>query len=257
VSRKLGAIHRPPPHNRLRAGAAILAGYTPAPACNYTEGLPWDGANPLGNDNIGDCVEAAFLQLARARWKRVAGEDYGPTTGQAIALYTAWGGYNPANPATDQGTDVLTALDKWGAAGIWIKPDLLLDIGTWFAADIQDLTQVRAAIDFGTGALCTLQLFAGDETASRWDTPPAGAAVIGGHEVVALGYTPTGCSLITWDLIMPCTWPGLQARLQAVEVPVSRDLVFDTRGLSGAGQKWDRVNQIMADALPDQHSASV
>lgn len=238
---KLGAIHRAPSPSRLRAGAAMLSTCMPRAAVDYFGDLVLDGSTPLGNDRVGCCVPAAAVRLAQARWKRIAGEDYGPTEEQVITLYEAWAGYDPANPATDVGTDVVAGMDAWLSSGIWIKPRLLLDIGPWVAVDIGNILKVRAAVDYAVGALFTLNLVDGDtDGRDTWDCVREPAPRIGGHEVCCLGYDPDGFQVVTWGRVVTITTQGLLQRLQAVSVPISR-LITDTHGLTADGQTWDQL----------------
>lgn len=239
---KLGAIHRPTPPNRIRAGLAALSGYKARATVDYMEGLTFDGRNPLGNDTLENCVPCAFLRLAQARWKRISGDDIDPQRAWAVGLYSAWTGYMPDTPDSDKGADVLDAMAQWGRLGIYVRPGLM-DIGPWFAVPVLSQARVRAAIDIGVGCLLTLQLFEGDIDTSLWGIVASGAAELGAHEVTALAYDPESISVITWGRVVRIDILGLADRLLAVQVPLSR-LVTDAAGLSGNGETWA---QLIAD----------
>lgn len=73
----------------------------------------------LANDQVGNCVEAAVLHEVAQRHKYVlARQPVSFTDRDAIRLYGAWTGYNPANPATDQGTIMSAALRLWMRNGV-------------------------------------------------------------------------------------------------------------------------------------------
>src|SRR5579859_6866009 len=71
----------------------------------------------LGNDLVGDCVEACIGHATLAA-TTYAGDEKVPTDAEALALYSDVTGYDPANPATDQGTIIL---GPGGAVNFWAK----------------------------------------------------------------------------------------------------------------------------------------
>src|SRR5579859_963052 len=113
--RKLCFGRKPAVHNRRTLGQALVLArhldkLAPAPAKSpgwrAKVKSPW-GMD--GNDQWGDCVEAA---VAHALMLRTANSSsiVVPTTAQTLALYSAVTGFNPnagpsGNNPTDQGTD--------------------------------------------------------------------------------------------------------------------------------------------------------
>jgi hypothetical protein len=159
------------------------------------------GQSMLGNDSVGDCVEAMALQFIMAAQGNV-GTRVTFTADQAIQLYSAITGYNPADPSTDQGTAITDLLAYWQATGIFGHKIL-----GWAAVNPSDLAQVRAATYLFGGLLAGIQVTAGMMTqfqdGQAWNAPFSGE-VEGGHGVPILGYGRLGQSLITWAKRQQC-----------------------------------------------------
>ena len=85
---------------------AVQALPPPPPASNYYAG-PEEQSDwgMLGNDAVGDCVEAAVLHLAKVH-ASYADAPVEPTEAEAIAAYETQG-YVPGQPDTDQGSVML------------------------------------------------------------------------------------------------------------------------------------------------------
>lgn len=71
----------------------------------------------LLNDQLGDCAEAAQLHIIQTETAN-AGTEIVATDADAQAAYTEEAGYNPADPSTDLGTDLLTLLNDWRTIGV-------------------------------------------------------------------------------------------------------------------------------------------
>lgn len=74
-------------------------------------------ANILGNDKLGDCTSAGAWHLVVA-WLASVGITCSPTEAQAILFYEKSTGYNPRNPASDQGGNELDVLAYWKKHGL-------------------------------------------------------------------------------------------------------------------------------------------
>src|SRR5487761_1187670 len=112
---RLGLIHRPRPVAVPALGARLVMPSAP-PSCDWHRYMPADG-DALGNDVVGDCVEAAALNALYMR-RAVHGDQRRPTEAQAAALYGAGAGYRPGDPTTDRGTDSVSAMTAWATSGI-------------------------------------------------------------------------------------------------------------------------------------------
>jgi hypothetical protein len=191
------------------------------PARGWEYAVPAANLSVLGNDQVGDCAEAAALHLIQAQQANV-GNVVTPTTEDAINLYSAVTGYNPNDPSTDQGTVYTDLLTYWKKTGITIGSTLHKIVG-FAALDISSIAQLRyAAYTFG-GILLGLNLPAQCENdTSNWNFG-AGLQVAGGHAVPQLGEGSVGGKLDSWGIEIPFSWPFMAAYLDEAYVVVSPD----------------------------------
>lgn len=165
----------------------------PAVAVDWTKQVPdW----PMyGNDQLGDCVEAASGHMIQV-WEAYAQNSTTniPTLGQIIQAYEGAAGYNPADPATDQGTDPLTFLKYWKSAGVGGHK-----IGAYAMLTTGDLTEFRLAIQLFGAAFVGLAMPTAMQGANHWhvidnwwtDGSPGNQGSWGGHMVAVPKYDDT------------------------------------------------------------------
>lgn len=122
------------------------------------------------NDTIGDCVEAAAGHCIELWDANTSGPHASailqPSDASIIAVYSAVTGYNPADPSTDNGTDMLSFLKYWrntGVAGHKIKAFVALKPG--------DYLQLRQAVWLFGAAFIGLALPLSAQGAAAWNVP--------------------------------------------------------------------------------------
>jgi hypothetical protein len=160
------------------------------------------------NDRLGDCVVAGMAKTVRS-W--VANLPTGPqlvtiTDDQILDVYKKGAGYNPADPSTDQGWDLLSALSYWQRIGIAGHK-----IGAYAAVNPAQKAMPRAALFLFGGLYVAFDL-----PASIWDQMDAGkpwdvvsndGGSIGGHCVTIQGIAPNGNLIcLTWGQRQEITW---------------------------------------------------
>ena len=106
------------------------------------------------NDALGDCVEA-FVAHAIGVFTCNAGQGVVLTDGQIVGMYEAMGGYVPGDPATDQGTDMGTALSVWQQSG---TPTGYNKISGSLAVDATNTEECRQAIYLFENLMLGLEL---------------------------------------------------------------------------------------------------
>ena len=152
-------------------------------------------ASMLGNDQVGDCVIAAILHYIMAAQANV-GNPVTFTTQQALDLYSAITGYNPADPSTDQGSSWTDALNYWQTTGCCGHKIL-----GWAALDISSLDAIKQGIAiFGgvlIGTVLTQSMKDQFDKGQSWNAPFTGA-LLGGHGIAWLGFGRHGQTCITW-----------------------------------------------------------
>jgi hypothetical protein len=201
IPRMLGKL--PPRHDdrTLQLSKYVEALPHPPAACDYTNKVPsW----PMyGNDTLGDCVAAAGGHMVE-QWSYEAGKPFLPSQAEIVAFYQN-SGYNPADPSTDQGWDLLSALKIWRTAGI---------AGHIIAAFLQlqtgNLEQLKQAVYLFGNAYIGLALPLTAQGQALWSVPASvtgdGApGSWGGHCVPIVGYAAYKQTCVTWGALLNLT----------------------------------------------------
>lgn len=235
------------PH--LTAVASSLP--NPPPAANWLADV--ENWQMLGNDSVGDCVAAAAMHVIfqQKSYLTPGGRATVPTAAEAIHNYSAIGGYDPSNPASDQG---LAVLGSGGLIEYWARHGLLCGGVTHKLKSAIQIGMVprewQQAISLFGSVLLGMQLPAGiadaDSLPYVWSDNRGPAA--GGHEVLAVGYqtvaSETLYDIVTWGQLCRCTEAFLLAVVDEVVVVSTSD------GINAAGVDAAGINQIaLANAM--------
>jgi hypothetical protein len=203
----------------------------------------WEYAVPpaqldvLGNDEFGDCAEAGAAHLIQVETANT-GNPLHATRQQTLDLYSAVTGFDPNDPSTDQGTDLLSLLQYWKSEGISVtdaKGNVVKHkILGWASLDISSVAQMRYANDVFGGTYLGINCpqSAEDDT-SNWLVVPK-SPIIGGHCVNGTGQGKAGGHLISWGLNIPFNWAFLMTYLDEGYVVVS-NAWLDGQGKSPSG----------------------
>jgi hypothetical protein len=177
---------------------------TPPPEISYVVKVPnWP---MLLNDALGDCVIAAMGHMVQ-QWTYFSSDGAAMRTmtdAEALAAYEAIAGYNPDDPNTDQGTDMLTALNYWRNTGITVAGEKD-QIAGYVAVNPQDLLEVRQAIWMFGNLFTGLQLPQTAESENAWTVADGGIYTAqgapgswGGHCVPMMAESPETLTCVTW-----------------------------------------------------------
>jgi len=158
----------------------------------------------LANDSLGDCVIAAMGHMEQAWAFYVAeklkyGQPFIPTDAEAITAYEAVGGYDPRDPATDNGCDMLTALRYWRRVGFAGRK-----IFAYMQVDPKNDQEWQDAIALFGNLYIGLNLPVSVQDKAVWTVPdggPVGAGARGswgGHSVNVQSYSDKSLTCITW-----------------------------------------------------------
>lgn len=190
-----------PKHNNktLLLSKYMLPGQLPPPpqvrAWEYSVSDGEWAASMLGNDQVGNCVEAMILHYIMAM-SAANDKPITFTSEQAIQLYSDITGYVPGDESTDNGTAITDALAYWQKNGIY--GDKIL---AWAAIPFSDIQAIKQAIAIFGGALIGTAVTPSMEqqfnAGQPWN-PPYSGGVIGGHGIPLLGYGREGQTCITW-----------------------------------------------------------
>jgi hypothetical protein len=161
----------------------------------------------VGANGIGDCVTAALDNTIIVQSTAVGYPDY-PSDAATLAQYERVGGYQPGNPATDQGEWPLSAELDWTThplegvraisfAGVNFRSIAAIERGVFLYGSVQlSVALPLSAVDQFT-------------IGQTWDVstgPRAAPYSAGGHELDIDGYDPTGPLALTWGRTVQLTW---------------------------------------------------
>jgi hypothetical protein len=154
-----------------------------------------------GNDEVGDCVEAAAGHMEE-QWNFYAGHPYQPTDADIIAAYSAVGGYVPGDPNTDNGTDMLSFLKWWRSVGLGAAQR---KIGAFLAVDWTNDAEVRLAIQLFGNVFLGVLLPTWVQGLNAWTVPDGGIYTPagqpggwGGHCIPLVASSPESHTCVTW-----------------------------------------------------------
>ena len=219
---KLGRIEAPVPTHAPSLRAHAIAGLT-APPRLLRDHVGYQPAMD-GNDDCGDCTCVALANAIRAQ-AALQGYQVDVQTSEVLGLYSAVSGYNPNDPATDQGAVVTDVLSYQAQHGFMARPgDSQSEyVGLWANIDVGDLNLLRlATARFGVGYL-GLSLAEADQEGGRWDvgTPASYGddtpGSWGGHAALLWAWSGLDDDdtvlIASWGRLVPATWPWVRSRL--------------------------------------------
>jgi hypothetical protein len=206
------------------------------------------------NDTLGDCAIASAAHIIQQE-VIYAGTGTPITNADVLLGYEKVGNYVPGEPTTDNGCDLLTALNYWRSTGYGGHK-----IAAYVSVDYTNPLEVQQAIAiFGSVYLgVQLPLSAQNPTQTGanpcWSVPSTGLAGDGspggwgGHAIPALGFSADpkgypGLEVISWGQVYDMTWNFLAAYGDEAYAVASPDWV-EKNGRSPSGFLW---NDLLAD----------
>lgn len=188
----------------------------------------------LANDSLGDCVIAEGLHEIEAR-TTYASTPFVATTAEAIATYSAVTGYNPADPSTDQGTNMADFMAYWRKTGVAGHK-----IVAYASVDIKSFTEIEAAVALFGAVACGISFpksaMAQFDAGQTWDVVPNDGGIEGGHAIHLGAYdSKTGLyEVVTWGAVQKVTRKFLAKYLEEAWVVITQDWI-EANGSSPAG----------------------
>jgi len=187
-----------------------LAKYLTEKLPNPPAALDWsqgeDNWGIMLNDNLGDCTIAACGHAIQV-WSRQVMTKYTVSDSDILAAYELWDGYDPTNPATDDGGVELDVLNNWRNLG-------LANHKLFGFAEVTptNLLEVRQAINLFGGVYIGVELPKTAQKQKIWDVTNVTSNNSepdswGGHCVFVTGYDETSFTCITWGKLKKMTVP--------------------------------------------------
>ena len=192
---------------------------------------------------VGDCVVAAVMHsIYQERVYSGAGHARPPTGREALATYSAVGGYIPGDANTDQG---LYMMGPGGMMDYWLKKGVMCGGAINTPAAFMAVTQPeplewQQAISVFGSLLIGIQLpesiVGAEEVPFIWNDTKG--PIAGGHEVLLVGYQPSPdgnlYDLISWGAHYRATERFLFSRLDEA-VAVVNSAFLDAEGHDPVG----------------------
>lgn len=213
----------------LGAPPAISNDYVAA--VDAVTGGDWgmDGNDTVGDCTLADCAHQVMLHTANT------GSIVIPTAQDCLSAYSAWAGYDPSDPSTDQGaaeTDICKHMMTDGMTGVKTCATAMVSPS--------HLDHLRWCVQlFGA---CRLGIMVGEDsvkdfTAHRPWTSLTTDSNAGGHDVPIVKYDGTFAYCVTWGRLHPISW-DLMANpnfLQEAHVELFPRWISEATGLAPSG----------------------
>lgn len=179
----------------------------PAPpvAQSWSKGL--SGWGMMCNDQLGDCTIAGVFHATQI-WK-LATTGIIPSYPDAtiISYYSLWDGYNPNNPATDQGGVALSVLKDWKSSIVGLDGNPLTG---FVSINPSHGLMIKCGIAWFGGIYIGVDLPNTAQGQLIWDVTSSGVdgqpGSWGGHCVFVCDYDDYGVTCITWGQLQKMTW---------------------------------------------------
>lgn len=220
----------------------------PPPSADWYSGVTSWGM--LGNDTVGDCVEAATLHLIQ-QMSTYAGSPLAPTTAEALKFYEDAAGYNPADPNTDQGSYVMGpggTMEFWAKLGV-LCGGQLNKVAAYLQLRRGNMLQLRQGIHLFGGALVGLafpEIIMSSGVPQVWSN--FSGPVAGGHEVLVNGYESVGpvreYDLISWGQHYRATEAFLVHCMDEAVIAID-PVEMNARGVTASGLDMAQLTQDM------------
>lgn len=207
----------------------------------------------LGNDQWGDCVWAGaahehMLFSVTGKHGSVSFDDK-----SVLSDYSAVTGFDPQDPATDQGTDMQAAASYRRKTGVVDRSGIRHKIDAYAEIARADLSQVAlSAWLFGAcGIGVEFPNTAMDQfNAGKPFSVVSGAKVEGGHYMPCVGRHKDGhYVLVTWGRTVLATPEWMRKYMDEAVAYISRDIVLDKTHMSPEGFDLQTLDNFLS-SLP-------
>lgn len=205
---RLGRVAPPVPRQalKLRAFMPPAGAWAPPPKCDYAPKAAESIARMYLNDRYGDCVIAAkyhFLGVASGNDADSGGTLLVPDS-TVLAMYNKL----KAGPG-DSGCIMSDVNDYFRAAGLPDKDGRPCKIDGYVSVDNADAAESKAGI-FLFGALdMGFDLPEAWLSSDTWDV--TNSRIVGGHNVLMVGYDDSYLYLSSWGRLYRMTWRAFQS----------------------------------------------
>ena len=187
----------------LRLSRYLIAKLPPPPiSCDWTKGIAEWGM--MHNDTLGDCTCAGRGHGIQV-WSANLGKEVTISDADVLTSYEQWCGYDPNDPATDQGGIELDILNDWKKKGLKLDGHTLLAFAN---SSVSNVTELKQAISIFGGLYIGMNVpcFIMNDIPQLWDVVADDGGIDGGHCVWVCGYDASTVTFISWGSIYKMTW---------------------------------------------------
>jgi hypothetical protein len=228
----------------LQLAKYIPAGAVPAPPAKEDFATKVKTWPMMLNDNLGDCTCACAGHMIE-QWTTYSGTAVTPNDASILQAYEAVGGYNPANPDSDQGAVILDVLNYWRKTGVAAHQIL-----AFASLEPKNHSEIKDSVMLFGNVYIGVALPLSAQTQSVWAVPPGGATgqgapgSWGGHAIPIVAYDSRGLTVITWGATKRMSWGFLDTYCDEAYAVLSQDWISNVTHLTPA--KFD-LTTLQAD----------
>lgn len=189
----------------LKLARYMTALPAPPASCDWTKGTTEWGM--MLNDTLGDCTIAGCGHAIQVCGLNVGYTFAGETLADSVieSAYSAWDGYVPGDPSTDNGGIELDVLNDWRKSNLgWHHLLGFADPAVGNLTEIKQAINLFGGVYIGFNVPQSVMDNASDPTVP-WDVN-GDNTIIGGHAVFAVGYDADTVSVISWGQVYRMTW---------------------------------------------------
>jgi hypothetical protein len=211
----------------------------PPVSVNWSHGITSWGM--MLNNTLGDCTIAACGHAVQA-WTANASTEKTLPDWVIQDYYSAWDGYVPGDPNTDNGGILIDVLNNWRKYGFGYRTNHMgADLLTAYAAvNLSNQTEIEQAINLFGGLYIGIELPITAQTQTEWTvvgngkTGNSAPGSWGGHCVQVVGYTSEYITVVTWGSLLNMTWEFWNTYVDEAYALVTPDFVA-ADGVSPSG----------------------
>ena len=187
------------------------------------------------NDNLGDCTCACAGHMIEQWTTYSSNAPVTPPDNTILKAYEVVGGYNPADPDTDQGAVILDVLNYWRKTGIDAHKIL-----AYASLEPKNHHEVMDSVMLFGNVYIGVALPLSAQTQAVWAVPPGGATgqgapgSWGGHAIPIVAYDSRGLTVVTWGATKRMSWGFLDTYCDEAYAVLSEDWINKVTKLSPA-----------------------
>lgn len=189
----------------------------------------------FGNDTVGDCT-CADVGHATKYWNAEAGKSVAINTQNVLDMYSAITGYTPDDPSSDQGADMAAVAKYHQKTGLKDENGNHHKVAAYLAITPGNFDELKQAIYLFGACSIGWELPKSAQTQfdekRPWSVVP-GSPIEGGHDTLAVGYTPDYLEIVTWAEVVQVEWAFVSKYMDEGIVKLSAEMLKNSKSLEG------------------------